>query len=138
LSLVVDMMAALESVVRAAVPAIPAGALGVTRGFRAADELDGNEVPHLAIWDPTERPSALPYRQTRVECGLRLAVIRPATDTFNASAGDWESIRLAIDADPTLAGLVDACDVSLEAIQDPSSEALYRIAVIAAAAFKEF
>ena len=136
MSLVVDMMDRLEAVVRAAVPSLPAGATGATRGYVSAEDLTAEHFPHLVLWDPTERPTSLPYRQKRIEAGVRIFLYRHA-NTFAQSVDDWNAIKLAILAEPSLGALVDECDVTLEAIQEPGAEFDFRVTAIVATAFWE-
>lgn len=136
MSLASDMIAALEAVVRAAVPDMPAGALGVTHGWVSVDTLAREKCPHLIVFDPTERATQFAYKQTRVELGLRLHVVRNGS-TFDDVLADWSAIRVGLEADRTLGGKVDFCELSLDALAESGDESPYRVAIITAAATVE-
>lgn len=136
MSLSTDLLAALEVVVRAAVPSIPAGALGVTDHWIPAPSLSAENYPHAVFWAPTEKPVTLPYRQHRVELVWRIAIIR-ASDDLASSLDDYNAIRSGLEADTTLGGLVDLTELTLEAVQDSEPESPFRATVLAVAAFVE-
>lgn len=128
MSLVGDVIAAFETMARTAIPTLPAGDLGVSRGFRIAEDVPNEACPHFLTYDPREKPTPLAFQQKRVEVSLRVVVIRKG-GTHAQSLDDFNALRAALIAAPTLGGLVQQSELGLDAIEE-SPETGTRIAVM--------
>ena len=136
MSVTSDFIDALEALTRAAVPAIPAGALGVSREWRAPTDLATENFPHAILHAPAERVTRFPYLQIRLELTERIVILRSASDQATAIS-DFNALRVGLEADPTLGGVVDFCELVLDGIDDAGPESPFRAVVVTAAAVVE-
>lgn len=112
-----DVIDRLEVHWRTAEPGIPADARGFERDVRLSADLTSGEFPHVFAHDPSERTNRLPHRQ--------------ATRTVSVQFDYWtrdhtqeqvslvlDAFRNAVEADPTLGGVVEDAYVSSRAVID--------------------
>jgi len=107
----------LETHWRTADATIPTSTTGFERDVRLSSDLTSGELPHVFAHDPSESATRLPYRQ--------------ATRTVSVQFDYWsrhktqeeisvvlDAFRDAVEADPTLAGIVEDAFVSSRAVVD--------------------
>lgn len=99
---------ALEVLARAAIPALPAGALGFEKGVRPGTDLRPAELPHCFAHDPTETASELDWMQQEVQFSVQLSFWASGASTVQETMNGYlDAVRDAVRGDPTLGGLVD-------------------------------
>lgn len=109
----------LETHVRAAVPAMPAGSEGWTRGPGKGETLPTSQVPHAFAHDPVETTEDRDegFGQRFVQFAIRIDIwFRDQSQ--EEVALQLDALRAAIHADRKLGGLVTRCWVSQRAIQE--------------------
>ena len=98
-------------------PTIPLGAPGFERDVRLGADLTAGELPHVFAHDPSESSSALPHRQTS-----RTVSIQFDYWTRDKSQEDVSLVldlfRDAVEADPTLSGIVESAFCSTRSVVD--------------------
>lgn len=128
MSLVGDVLTALEAKVRVAVPSLPAGTLGVERGWRPAHELtDPGSLPHCFLYGTTERQELLIFRQVRSTVAVSGLIVRVGSTEAQALE-DYEALSDAIELDPTLGGAVEQSTLALDGVESEQGGAARAIA----------
>jgi hypothetical protein len=103
-----SIIGALEGLVRTAIPAIPAAALGFEQGIRPGTDLRAAELPHCFAHDPTETATELDWMQQEVQFAVQLSFWAAGPDTVQETMNGYlDAVRDAVRGDPTLGGLVD-------------------------------
>lgn len=102
---------------RTADATIPPGATGFERDVRLAADLTGGELPHVFAHDPSESSSALPHRQTSRTVSIQFDYWT-RDQTQEAVSLVLDAFRDAVEADPTLSGLVDTAFLSTRGVID--------------------
>ena len=102
---------------RTADATIPPGATGFERDVRLSADLTAGELPHVFAHDPSESASALPHRQTTRAISVQFDYwTRNATQ--EAVSLVLDAFRDAVEADPTLSGIVENAFCSTRGVID--------------------
>jgi hypothetical protein len=107
----------LEVLVRAAVPDMPAGDLGWTRGLTVGQELSDSRLPHCLAYEPSREVSEIDHRQEVIEISVVLG-LWTRNETQEELATRLDAVRSQILGDPTLNGLVDRAWISADGIRE--------------------
>lgn len=121
MSLVQDITTALEALIRAAIPTIPAGSDGVSLVMRLPQDLNAANCPHLCFGGEEERSVALRFLQQRVTVTLGVVLIRRGA-THAELLADYGAIRSGFDADHTCAGVIETGVLELIGISEANDE----------------
>ncbi len=95
---------------RTALGDLPSGDLGAERGLRPGETLDTQEYPHMFFFNASDATEVLQWGQQRKTISY-LAELWVIDETQEQLELRLDAIRTAVDADPTLGGLVDIIDV---------------------------
>ncbi len=98
----------LDAIVTAAEAAV--SGLEAERGLRHSQELEDGVMPHLFLIAPAARREQLVYRQIATTHRIEARLVT-RYETQEASLLKLDAIQAAIDADPTLGGVVDTAFV---------------------------
>lgn len=116
------------AVVRGAVPEMPALTVGAERGVRPPSELTPSEMPHLFVYNPQGRVTAIEWLQSEVRTTWEADLWISGTQELAATYRD--AIRAALAANRTLTGAVIDCAMLFGAVlEDPTTPYLKVLAM---------
>lgn len=116
MSLIGDVLTQLEVELRAIVPTLPAGTKGVERGWRPASQLEPGERPHVFLWNESEKPELLIFRQVRMNVSVTGLIVREGSTHAQALA-DYDALVAGIEFNGTLNGVLEQCEIALDGIE---------------------
>lgn len=114
-----QVVAALETAVRSAMPDLPAGSAGWETTVRDGTSLTAGEVPHVFVGQIVESRDRRPYGSVLERYRVPLMVWL-AGESEEAAEARRDAILDAIEGDPTLGGTVAYASVSEVALHDSS------------------
>lgn len=117
MSLVGDVLTALEAQLRSAIPSLPASTAGVERGWRPTHELQPGSLPHVCLYNVTETRDRLIFLQARVQVQLSGIIIRQGS-TYAQALEDYEALSDLLEAGPTLGNVVEQSELTLDGIEE--------------------
>jgi hypothetical protein len=127
MSLIGDVLTVFEATIRIAVPSLPAGTLGIERGWRPSAQLEPGSLPHTFLWDENEKSDALIFRQRRVSISLSGLIVRRGS-THAQALTDYDALTVALQANPTLTNNLDNSELQLDGVEASEGDALRAMA----------
>jgi hypothetical protein len=98
---------ALEEIARAQWPRLRAGVAGFERDIRPVESLTDAQLPHVFAHSPVDRSTTIAYGQESVEFSVVLLYVPEKSTTQESLAVLLDNFKVALQADPTLGGVVE-------------------------------
>lgn len=116
MSLIGDVLVELEAKLRAAIPTLPAGTAGVEVGWRPSSQLEPGERPHAFLWNESEKPELLIFRQVRMNVSVTGLIVREGS-THAQALSDYDTLAALFEADPDLDQVLEQWEIALDGIE---------------------
>ena len=119
MSFVVDVDAAVEALLRVAIPDLVAGERGVSRELLASGELVAEQLPHASFGNFPLHEVPLRFGQRRVTLRVGIQITRQGA-THAAMLADFDAVTAALRTDPTMGGACEKHGITMTGLSEPA------------------